>query len=74
MFSLVLQTLPYLEEKVQTLQEKLSEMQCVKAELLNAAVHRLDAREAELIVTKKAIPYCPIACCSLFYLECKYHI
>ncbi|KAK1614544.1 hypothetical protein QYE76_020061 [Lolium multiflorum] len=55
LFSLVLQRLAQLEEKVQTLQEKPSEMPCEKEELLNAAVRRVDALEAELIVTKKAL-------------------
>jgi hypothetical protein len=55
LFSLVLQRLAQLEEKVQTLQEKPSEMPCEKEELLNAAVRRVDALEAELIVTKKVI-------------------
>ncbi|KQJ93165.1 phosphatidylinositol/phosphatidylcholine transfer protein SFH6 isoform X1 [Brachypodium distachyon] len=55
LFALVLQRLAELEEKVQTLQEKPSEMPCEKEELLNAAVRRVDALEAELIVTKKAL-------------------
>uniref|UniRef100_A0ACD5Z994 Uncharacterized protein n=1 Tax=Avena sativa TaxID=4498 RepID=A0ACD5Z994_AVESA len=55
LFPLVLQRLAELEEKVQTLQEKPSEMPCEKEELLNAAVRRVDALEAELIVTKKAL-------------------
>ncbi|KAK7312319.1 hypothetical protein VNO77_36097 [Canavalia gladiata] len=44
-----------LEEKVGTLQSKPSEMPYEKEELLNAAVCRVDALEAELIVTKKAL-------------------
>ncbi|XP_061352447.1 phosphatidylinositol/phosphatidylcholine transfer protein SFH8-like isoform X2 [Gastrolobium bilobum] len=44
-----------LEEKVDTLQSKPSEMPYEKAELLNAAVCRVDALEAELIATKKAL-------------------
>ncbi|KAL6629785.1 hypothetical protein ACP70R_029550 [Stipagrostis hirtigluma subsp. patula] len=55
LFSAVLQRLGELEEKVQMLQEKPSEMPCEKEELLNAAVRRVDALEAELIVTKKAL-------------------
>ena len=43
LFSLVLQRLAQLEEKVQTLQEKPSEMPCEKEELLNADVRRVDA-------------------------------
>ncbi|XP_022763234.1 phosphatidylinositol/phosphatidylcholine transfer protein SFH8-like isoform X2 [Durio zibethinus] len=44
-----------LEEKVGTLQAKPSEMPYEKEELLNAAVCRVDALEAELIATKKAL-------------------
>ncbi|XP_057527565.1 phosphatidylinositol/phosphatidylcholine transfer protein SFH8-like [Amaranthus tricolor] len=44
-----------LEEKVDTLQSKPSEMPYEKEELLNAAVYRVDALEAELIATKKAL-------------------
>jgi len=55
LFSVVLQRLAELEAKVHTLQEKPSEMPCEKEELLNAAVRRVDALEAELIVTKKAL-------------------
>ncbi|TVU33519.1 hypothetical protein EJB05_25342 [Eragrostis curvula] len=55
LFAAVLQRLGELEEKVQMLQEKPSEMPCEKEELLNAAVRRVDALEAELIVTKKAL-------------------
>ena len=55
LFSAVLQRLGELEEQVQMLQEKPSEMPCEKEELLNAAVRRVDALEAELIVTKKVI-------------------
>jgi hypothetical protein len=53
MFAAVLQRLGELEEKIQVLQEKPSEMPCEKEELLNASVRRVDALEAELIVTKK---------------------
>lgn len=49
----VLKKLAELEEKVDTLQSKPSEMPYEKAELLNAAVCRVDALEAELIATKK---------------------
>ncbi|KAG8058051.1 hypothetical protein GUJ93_ZPchr0002g26094 [Zizania palustris] len=55
LFSSVLQRLGELEEKFLMLQEKPSEMPCEKEELLNAAVRRVDALEAELIVTKKAL-------------------
>ncbi|CAN6277482.1 unnamed protein product [Urochloa humidicola] len=55
LFAAVLQRLGELEGKIQTLQEKPSEMPCEKEELLNAAVRRVDALEAELIVTKKAL-------------------
>ncbi|KAL3651882.1 Phosphatidylinositol/phosphatidylcholine transfer protein sfh8 [Castilleja foliolosa] len=51
----VVKRLGELEEKVNTLQEKPSEMPYDKEELLNAAVYRVDALEAELIATKKAL-------------------
>ncbi|KAL1558024.1 Phosphatidylinositol/phosphatidylcholine transfer protein sfh8 [Salvia divinorum] len=53
--SSVLKRLGELEEKVITLQTKPSEMPHEKEELLNAAVYRVDALEAELIATKKAL-------------------
>ncbi|XP_039006928.1 phosphatidylinositol/phosphatidylcholine transfer protein SFH6-like isoform X2 [Hibiscus syriacus] len=53
--SSVLKRLVELEEKVDILQAKPSEMPCEKEELLNAAVCRVDALEAELIATKKAL-------------------
>ncbi|KAL1544235.1 Phosphatidylinositol/phosphatidylcholine transfer protein sfh8 [Salvia divinorum] len=53
--SSVLKRLGELEEKVNTLQTKPSEMPHEKEELLNAAVYRVDALEAELIATKKAL-------------------
>ncbi|MCD7447094.1 hypothetical protein HAX54_023123 [Datura stramonium] len=53
LLSVVLKKLGELEDKVNTLQEKPSEMPCEKEELLNAAVCRVDALEAELIATKK---------------------
>ncbi|RWW19915.1 hypothetical protein GW17_00016000 [Ensete ventricosum] len=52
-FSCLLRRLSDLEEKLNTLQSRPSEMPLEKEELLNAAVHRVDALEAELIVTKK---------------------
>ncbi|XP_028068889.1 phosphatidylinositol/phosphatidylcholine transfer protein SFH8-like isoform X2 [Camellia sinensis] len=55
LLSSVLKRLGELEEKVDTLQAKPSEMPCEKEELLNAAVCRVDALEAELIATKKAL-------------------
>ncbi|PSS29449.1 Phosphatidylinositol/phosphatidylcholine transfer protein [Actinidia chinensis var. chinensis] len=55
LLSSVLKKLGELEEKVDTLQAKPSEMPCEKEELLNAAVCRVDALEAELIATKKAL-------------------
>ncbi|KAL7156609.1 hypothetical protein ABFS83_02G021000 [Erythranthe nasuta] len=55
LFSSVLKRLGELEEKVITLQDKPSEMPYEKVELLNAAVYRVDALEAELIATKKAL-------------------
>lgn len=53
LLSSVLKRLNELEEKVDTLQSKPSEMPYEKEELLNAAVCRVDALEAELIATKK---------------------
>lgn len=47
-----------LEEKVQALETKPSEMPFEKEELLNAAVRRVDALEAELISTKKVGLFC----------------
>nr|XP_016470538.1 PREDICTED: phosphatidylinositol/phosphatidylcholine transfer protein SFH8-like [Nicotiana tabacum] len=55
LLSVVLKRLGELEDKVNTLQEKPSEMPYEKEELLNAAVCRVDALEAELIATKKAL-------------------
>ncbi|XP_059653767.1 phosphatidylinositol/phosphatidylcholine transfer protein SFH6-like isoform X2 [Cornus florida] len=55
MLSSVMKRLGELEEKVNILQARPSEMPCEKAELLNAAVCRVDALEAELIATKKAL-------------------
>jgi hypothetical protein len=46
-----------LEEKVEMLQSKPNVMPCEKEELLNAAVYRVDALEAELITTKKVIAF-----------------
>ncbi|WOG82426.1 hypothetical protein DCAR_0101590 [Daucus carota subsp. sativus] len=51
----VLKRLGELEEKMDTIKAKPSEMPYEKAELLNAAVCRVDALEAELIATKKAL-------------------
>ncbi|XP_044507996.1 phosphatidylinositol/phosphatidylcholine transfer protein SFH8-like isoform X2 [Mangifera indica] len=55
LISSVMKRLGELEEKVETLQSKPSEMPYEKEELLNAAVCRVDALEAELIATKKAL-------------------
>ncbi|XP_075475157.1 phosphatidylinositol/phosphatidylcholine transfer protein SFH6-like [Primulina tabacum] len=55
LLSSVLKRLSEVEEKVNTLQAKPSQMPCEKEELLNAAVCRVDALEAELIATKKAL-------------------
>ncbi|KAL6560811.1 Phosphatidylinositol/phosphatidylcholine transfer protein sfh6 [Orobanche gracilis] len=55
LLSSVVKRLGELEEKVNTLQAKPSEMPSEKEELLNAAVYRVDALEAELIATKKAL-------------------
>ncbi|GJS85097.1 phosphatidylinositol/phosphatidylcholine transfer protein SFH8 isoform X2 [Tanacetum coccineum] len=51
----VMKRLGELEEKVDTLNAKPSKMPYEKEELLNAAVCRVDALEAELIATKKAL-------------------
>ncbi|KAK1414445.1 hypothetical protein QVD17_30189 [Tagetes erecta] len=51
----VLKRLGELEEKVDTLKAKPLEMPYEKEELLNAAVCRVEALEAELIATKKAL-------------------
>ncbi|WJX35964.1 proteasome endopeptidase complex [Trifolium repens] len=53
--SSTLTRLSELEKKVETLQNKLNVMPREKEELLNAAVCRVDALEAELINTKKAL-------------------
>ncbi|XP_020216201.1 phosphatidylinositol/phosphatidylcholine transfer protein SFH8 [Cajanus cajan] len=55
LLSSMMKRLGELEEKVDTLQSKPSEMPYEKEELLNAAVCRVDALEAELIATKKAL-------------------
>ncbi|XP_057456441.1 phosphatidylinositol/phosphatidylcholine transfer protein SFH6-like isoform X2 [Lotus japonicus] len=55
LLSSMMKRLGELEEKVETLQSKPSEMPNEKEELLNAAVCRVDALEAELIATKKAL-------------------
>ncbi|KHG12222.1 Sec14 cytosolic factor [Gossypium arboreum] len=55
LLSSVLKRLGELEEKVNILQAKPSEMPYEKEELLNAAVCRVDALEAELIATKQAL-------------------
>ncbi|XP_073292671.1 phosphatidylinositol/phosphatidylcholine transfer protein SFH8-like isoform X2 [Primulina huaijiensis] len=55
LLSSVLRRLGELEDKVSSLQSKPSEMPYEKEELLNAAVCRVDALEAELIATKKAL-------------------
>ncbi|ESR48285.1 hypothetical protein CICLE_v10000827mg [Citrus x clementina] len=51
----VLKRLAELERKVDVLQEKPTQMPFEKEELLDAAVYRVDALEAELIATKKAL-------------------
>ncbi|CAO2197956.1 unnamed protein product [Urochloa humidicola] len=54
-FTSVLRRLGELEEKVQTLEIKPPQVPFEKEELLNTAVHRVDALEAELISVKKAL-------------------
>lgn len=56
LFSSVLKRVGELEEKVDSLQAKPFKMPHEKEELLNAAVYRVDALEAELIATKKVTP------------------
>ena len=51
----VLRRLDELEEKVQTFEVKSPQVPFEKEELLNAAVHRVDALEAELISMKKVL-------------------
>ncbi|KAL6899895.1 hypothetical protein ACP4OV_006553 [Aristida adscensionis] len=53
--SCVMKGLIELEERIYILQSKPSEMPSEEEELLNAAVPRVDALEAELIVAKKAL-------------------
>ncbi|XVF36065.1 hypothetical protein REPUB_Repub19eG0026200 [Reevesia pubescens] len=55
LLSSVVRRLGDLEEKVEMLQSKSFEMPHEKEELLNTAVYRVDALEAELIATKKAL-------------------
>jgi len=58
-----------LEDKVQVLETKPSEMPFEKEELLNAAVRRVDALEAELISTKKVSLFCSNLLVSIFDLN-----
>lgn len=53
--SVILRRVGALEEKVNTLQTKPMQMPSETEELLNAAIYRVDALEAELITTKKAL-------------------
>ncbi|GMI82539.1 hypothetical protein like AT2G21520 [Hibiscus trionum] len=55
LLSSVVRRLGDLEDKVEMLQSKRFEMPHEKEELLNAVVYRVDALEAELIATKKAL-------------------
>ena len=61
LLSSMMKRLGELEVKVDTLQSKPSEMPYEKEELLNAAVCRVDALEAELIATKK------VGCYNVFF-------
>ncbi|KAL1210145.1 Phosphatidylinositol/phosphatidylcholine transfer protein SFH5 [Cardamine amara subsp. amara] len=54
-FSSVVRRLGDLEKQVETLHSKRHEMPREKEELLDTAVYRVDALEAELIATKKAL-------------------
>ena len=56
-FSFLLRQVSELEKKVKILQTKPAQMPSEKEQLLNAAIYRLDAIEAELIATKKVIPF-----------------
>jgi len=56
-FSFLLRQVSELEKKVKILQTKPVQMPSEKEQLLNAAIYRLDALEAELIATKKVIPF-----------------
>lgn len=53
--SITLRRINGLEEKVNALQTKPMQMPSEKEELLNAAIYRVDALEAELISTKKVV-------------------
>lgn len=55
LISSVVNRLGDLEKQVETLHSKRHEMPREKEELLNTAVYRVDALEAELIATKKVI-------------------
>ncbi|XP_074263092.1 phosphatidylinositol/phosphatidylcholine transfer protein SFH8-like [Silene latifolia] len=55
LFSHTLRRLTELEERVSTLQTKFMKMPSEKEELLNTAIYRVNALEAELISTKKAL-------------------
>lgn len=67
LLSSVLKRLGELEEKMDTLKAKPSEMPHEKEELLNAAVCRVDALEAELIATKKVKSLMRSLFCLLVY-------
>jgi len=67
--SSMLRRLGELEDKVQVLETKPSEMPFEKEELLNAAVRRVDALEAELISTKKVSLFCSNLLVSIFDLN-----
>ncbi|KAK9757660.1 hypothetical protein RND81_01G177600 [Saponaria officinalis] len=55
LLSFILRRLAEHEEKMNTLQTKAMQMPPEKDELLNAAIYRMDAIEAELSSTKKAL-------------------
>ncbi|XP_074280104.1 phosphatidylinositol/phosphatidylcholine transfer protein SFH8-like isoform X2 [Silene latifolia] len=55
LFSIILRRLNEVEEKVTNLQTKSIKMPSEKEELLDVAIYRVDALEAELISTKKAL-------------------
>lgn len=79
LLSSVLKRLGDLEEKVDMLQAKPSEMPYEKEELLNAAVCRVDALEAELIATKKVqlwvlIMFCMISAQVITFIIICFHL
>lgn len=67
LISSVVNRLGDLEKQVETLHSKRHEMPREKEELLNTAVYRVDALEAELIATKKVIAIRKFPCSKCIY-------